>query len=238
MNEAQTRPGPFDRPGLFKGGVILTAALMTASVLLVFLWTGQASGLGPDFKIFFFHVPAAWLMFLSAAVAGVSAAVHLARNTADDLSAATAELAFVFGLMVLVTGPIWAYRAWGKPWIWEPRLTTSLICWLTFAVAVLVRRFGGAGGARIALALSILGAANVPIVYLSVKFWVGGHHPPTSVVPTLEGRFAVTLAVSTVAFTALWFLLALKSVRLQAMSRQLDELWARATLDQSPDDPT
>jgi heme exporter protein C len=215
---------------MIKAGLALTAVLMTAAVLLIFLWTGRAAGLGLDFKIFFFHVPVAWLMFLSALTAGVSAVWHLAKHTPDHLSASAAELAFVFGLMVLTTGPIWAWKAWGKPWIWEPRLTTSLICWLTFAVAVLTRRFGGAEGSRMALALSILGAANVPVVYLSVKFWAGGHHPPTSVVPTLEGRFAVALAVSLMAFTLLWILLLIIGVRQRKVARQVEESWARANL--------
>ena len=86
-----------------------------------------------------------------------------------------------------------------------------------------------------ALALSILGAANVPVVYLSVKFWAGGHHPPTSVVPTLEGRFAVALAVSLMAFTLLWILLLIIGVRQRRVTRQLEESWAKTNL--SPRQP-
>ena len=67
---------------------------------------------------------------------------------ADHLALAAAELAVVFGLIVLVTGPLWARKAWGVWWQWEARLTTTLIMWMIFVAYLLLRRFGGAGSDR------------------------------------------------------------------------------------------
>lgn len=220
---------PFPEKGSsfgLKAGVAAASVLLTSSLLLIFFVSGEAEGLGLDFKIFFFHVPVAWLMLLSAMVAGVASVVHLVRSSPDDVAAASVELCFLFGLLTMITGPIWAQRAWGKPWVWEPRLTTSLVLWLTFAVALMVRRFAGPEGSRISLALSLLGACNVPLVYLSVRLWSGGLHPPTRVVPTLSTRFALTLAASLLSFTLIWFLLLVQGVRHLRLNRRLDALWA------------
>jgi heme exporter protein C len=210
-------------------------ALVAAALLLVFFWAPPAEGLGFDFKIFFFHVPAAWLMLLSALVSGVFAARSLLGEKDDTVPAAAAELAFLFGLLVMITGPIWAWRAWGKPWIWEPRLTTSLVCWLTFGVAVAARGFFGRVGRKVALALEVLGAANVPLVYVSVRFWEGSHHPPVSVVPDLGGRYMVALMVAMAAMTAVWALFFRLCLRQKKLAEKLDRLEARARMrDRGP----
>jgi len=184
-----------------------TAAGLAVSFLLVFFWAPPVAGLGLDFKIFFFHVPAAWVMLLSAVTAGVAALRSLLGHRPDWTAMAALDLAFLFGLVVMITGPLWAWRAWGTPWVWEPRLTTSLLCWLTFAVALLLRNTGGPDGRKTALLLAVLAAAEVPLVYLSVRWWSGSHHPPTSLVPHLHGKIAVTLMVATLSTTALWGLL-------------------------------
>ncbi|MCD6500247.1 MAG: cytochrome c biogenesis protein CcsA [Deltaproteobacteria bacterium] len=193
---------------------------LALSFLLVFFWAPPVIGLGLDFKIFFFHVPAAWMMLLSAVTAGVAALRALLGHRPDWTAMAALDLAFLFGLVVIITGPLWAWRAWGTPWVWEPRLTTSLLCWLTFAVAILLRSTAGADGRKTALLLAILAAAEVPLVYLSVRWWSGAHHPPTSLVPHLHGRIAVTLLAATLSSTALWGLLLILTRRLlQAKDR-------------------
>jgi len=66
-------------------------------------------------KVFYYHVPSAMLMFVSAFVCGIASAAYLFRRSdrADRLAAAAAELVVLFGLVVLVTGPLWARKAWG-----------------------------------------------------------------------------------------------------------------------------
>src|SRR5262245_43249019 len=85
-------------------------------------------------KIFYYHVPSAWICFLGAFVcAGGSAAYLFGRSEAGDrLAVSAAELTVLFGLCTLVTGPLWARKAWGVYWQWDVRLTTTLLLWMIF----------------------------------------------------------------------------------------------------------
>jgi heme exporter protein C len=182
---------------------------------------------GVIFKIFFFHVPVAWLMLLSGVVCAGGAGAYLAgRRGGDAVAAAAGELAFMFGIMVMTTGPIWAYRAWGKAWVWDARLTTSLICWLTFAVYVFVRRFAGAAAPRISAVLSIFGAVNVPLVFFSVKLWSRGMHPQSTVVQTLNPVMKQALFTALGGFSLLWIVLFAWRLSQERAARELDAAWA------------
>lgn len=131
-------------------------------------------------KIFYFHVPAAYAMYLSGVVAFLASAFYLAGATdrRDAWARAGAECAVVFGSIVLTSGPLWAKKAWGVYWTWDPRLTTLLLTVLIYAAVVVLRAFGGNGDAerRFAAALTVLGTAILPIVHYSVQKW-GGNHP-------------------------------------------------------------
>ena len=84
----------------------------------------------------------------------------------------------MFGLVVLTSGPLWAKKAWGVYWTWDPRLTTLLLSVLIYAAIVMLRAFAGDGEAerKFAAALGVLGTVTLPIVHLSVRKW-GGNHP-------------------------------------------------------------
>lgn len=137
-------------------------------------------------RVFYYHVPSAMMLFLSAFICGIASAVFLFKRSAaaDRLAVAAGELAVVFGLIVLVTGPMWARKAWGVWWQWDARLTSSLLLWMMFVAYLLVRRYGGSGSEKLSAAMAIFGMANVPFVYVSVNFW-RTIHPTTNVVMTL-----------------------------------------------------
>jgi heme exporter protein C len=223
------------KPPLLPALTALTAGLLLLAITLVVQQVPNELEQGLVFKIFFFHVPAAWLMMLSAIVAAGGAVAALAgRPRGDAVVVAATELAVVFGTIVMLTGPIWAYRAWGKAWVWDARLTTSLVCWLTFAVLLGFRRIGGAETSRVGAALAIFGAANVPLVYFSVALWSRGMHPPTSVVGTLEPSMRLALWVSLAAFSALWVLLFALRHSQELAARELDAAWAAAAAEEDP----
>ena len=98
-------------------------------------------------KIFYFHMPPAMLMLLSAIFCGLISAVYLIRKRAvyDWIAYAAAELTVLYGAMAMVTGPLWARKAWGVWWVWDPRLTMSLLLWMVFVSYLLLRRYGGPG---------------------------------------------------------------------------------------------
>ena len=90
----------------------------------------------------------------------------------------------LFGLLTLVTGPLWARKSWGVWWVWDARVTSSLVGWMIAWAYLLLRRYGGPGSEKLAAGLALFGVANVPFIYISVNYW-RTIHPPTTVVPTL-----------------------------------------------------
>ena len=163
-------------------------------------------------KIFYFHMPAAWLFLIAALVAGVASARFLFGRaaSADHWAVAAAEMAVVFGIITLVTGPLWARKAWGLWWVWDARLTSSLILWLIFVAYLLLRRFGGPGSDKLGAGMALFGLANVPFIFVSVNVW-RTLHPQTSVVPTLPVEMGAPLWFCLTAFLLLF--LALMSMR-------------------------
>jgi heme exporter protein C len=163
-------------------------------------------------KIFYFHMPSAWLFLIAALVAGVASARFLFGRaaSADYWAVAAAELAVVFGIVTLVTGPLWARKAWGLWWVWDARLTSSLILWLIFVAYLLLRRFGGPGSDKLGAGMALFGLANVPFIFVSVNVW-RTLHPQTSVVPTLPVEMGAPLWFCLTAFLLLF--LALMSMR-------------------------
>jgi heme exporter protein C len=183
----------------------------------------QEATMGLVQKIFYFHVPAAATSFMGAFICGIASAVFLWRRTpsADHVALAAAELAVVFGLIVLLTGPLWARKAWGVWWQWDARLTMTLVMWMVFVAYLLLRRFGGPGSEILAAAVGVFGTALVPFVYLSVKFW-RTVHPTTDVVRTLPPEMAWPFRWSMIAFVVLFAILLMVRTRLESARAALD----------------
>jgi heme exporter protein C len=157
----------------------LTVVAYVIDINLVFLHTPIEQTMGIVQKIFYFHVPAAYGMYLGAGACFLGSAAYLVSPTdgRDAFAKAGAETAVAFGLIVLVTGPLWAAKAWGRYWTWDPRLTTSMLSVLIYVAYVVLRSFAGDGMAekKFAAALGVVGAANLPIIHYSVKKWSGQH---------------------------------------------------------------
>lgn len=159
-----------------------TAAVLAYLFGFVFLKapTAQLQAGGLAQKIFYFHVPAAYAMYLSGTACFVASAGYFLRATdrRNAIAQAGAECAVVFGLIMLTSGPLWAKKAWGVYWVWDPRLTTTLLTVMIYLAVVVLRTFAGDGHAerKFAAALGVLGTVNLPIIHYSVQKW-GGTHP-------------------------------------------------------------
>jgi heme exporter protein C len=202
--------------------LVVTFAMFGAAPFLIHN-APYESTMGLVQKIFYFHAPSGMVMFFGAFVSGVASAIFLFRGRpgADRVALAAAELTVVLGLIVLVTGPLWARKAWGVWWQWDARLTSSLLVWMMFTSCLLVRRFGGPGSEKLAAAVAIFGMANVPFVYVSVNVW-RTLHPKTTVVPSLGAGMREPFWFCVVAFLALFMLLLALRVRLAEQQAELD----------------
>jgi len=142
---------------------------------------------GEIFRIIYYHVPswAAAFLALGVSLAGSIGYLAYRRNfpgraqMADAWAVAGAEVGVVFLTVGLTTGPLWGRRAWGIWWTWDARLTTSLVLWLIYMSYLLLRRFAaGPQMQTLAAVLGIFGALDVPIVYMSNRWWRTQHPAP------------------------------------------------------------
>lgn len=152
-----------------------TFLLMLINLFNIFLNTPMIPEQHWAQKIFYVHVPIAWNGFLSYFIVMIAGIQFLiTRNYKwDRLGLAAAEVGTFFIVLVLITGPIWAIPIWGRPWIWEPRLTTTLILFLIYVGYFMLRKFGGhfERVSRYSAVLGILAFIDVPLIFYSVKFW-------------------------------------------------------------------
>jgi heme exporter protein C len=206
--------------------VVLAAMVLCAAAPLAVAGAPVERTMGLVQKIFYYHVPSAMLMFVSAFVCGIASAAYLFRRSAaaDRVAVAAGELVVLFGLIVLVTGPLWARKAWGVWWEWDARLTSSLLLWMIFVAYLLVRRFGGPGSEKLAGAMALFGMANVPFVYVSVNYW-RTLHPKTSVVMTLAPGMRATFWVCVAAFATVYALLLTLRKRLEDRQAEVEQLY-------------
>jgi heme exporter protein C len=166
--------------------LVAAAALLPYSVQRVFLHTPIEAEMGTAQKIFYFHVPLAWICMLFAVVCGIAAGIELRKRSprAAAIAVACGEMTVLAGVGVLITGPIWGDATWGTPWTGDARQVSTALLWLVFVAYLLVRRYGPSNSERIAAALAIFGAINVPITYKAVEIWKTTH-PQTGVVGSL-----------------------------------------------------
>jgi heme exporter protein C len=207
-------------PLLAIGGLIL------ASAPIMIARAPFESTMGLVQKIFYFHMPPAMLMLLSAIFCGLISAAFLIkrRPVFDWIAYAAAELTVLYGAIAMVTGPLWARKAWGVWWVWDPRLTMSLLLWMVFVSYLLLRRYGGPGSETLAAGLAVFGMATSPFVYLSVNIW-RTIHPLTTVVPTLPVDFALPLWYAFTGFLLLYIALMTIRVRIEEQRAMLDQLY-------------
>jgi heme exporter protein C len=180
-------------------------------------------------KIFYYHVPSWLAMYCGLGVCAIASILYLFKGNraADRYAVSSAELVLLFGANGLISGPLWARKAWGVWWQWDARLTISLLLWLIFAGYLIVRKYGGPGSEKLAAAVGIFGAAVSPFLYVSVNIW-RTIHPKTSVVPDIVANpkgMAAPLLVSMLAFVLLFILLLMLRVRLAERQDALDEMY-------------
>jgi heme exporter protein C len=138
--------------------------------------------MGPIQRIFYFHVPSAWTAFVAFFICFIANIAYLSRRDRkwDWLGVSATEVGLAFCTVVLITGPIWAKPVWGIWWTWDARLTSTLVLWLMY-VSYLVLRSLIADPERRALVSAVFGVfafLDVPIVYMSIRWWRTQHPQP------------------------------------------------------------
>lgn len=203
-------------------GIGLLSLVLIAVALFLALSVPPDRNDPDNFRILYFHVPSAWLAYLSGAVVALTSLVYLWRATRlwDVLALSSAEFGVVMTTLTLATGSMWGYKAWGTWWVWDARLTLTLVMWLIFVGYLMLRAYVGSDGkrARYAAVLGVVGALNIPLTHFAVEWWRGQH--PVAIVtaeggPRLSGAFFPPLAFALLGFTLLYVFVIIMRVRLE-----------------------
>jgi heme exporter protein C len=191
----------------------LAAVAVTGSIVRAVFFTPLEARQGAAQKIFYIHVPSAWVAFLAFALVAIASGVYLwlRDERLDRFAESSAEVGVVFTTVVLITGPLWAKPIWGTYWAWwDVRLVSTLFLWFIY-VAYLVLRGAvesPALRARYSAVLGILGALLIPFIHLSVYLFATMHPMPIvgkPSAPSLPGEMLTTLLLSLFSFTLLYF---------------------------------
>ena len=212
-------------PNWFVPAAVVWGLMFAVSPLLI-AYAPSVAEMGLVSKIFYYHLPSAWMFLLSGIVCGVASVRYLRTGAArhDRVAWAAAELLVLFGALTLVTGPLWARKTWGHWWVWDVRLTSSLVSWMLGVAYLLVRKYGGPGSDKLAAAMALFGLANVPFIYISVNVW-RTIHPLTTVVPKLPVDMSWRLWFCVTMFTLLYVLLFKLRVHLEEERARVDALY-------------
>jgi heme exporter protein C len=206
---------------------IAAFVMIIVGLYFAFIFAPTEKIMGIIQKIFYFHVASAWIAFFAFFITFICSILLLIRGNLifDEIASASVELGVIFCSIVLLTGPLWARPVWGVWWTWDPRLTTTLILWFVYVGYIMLRKFTEEEDkrARFSAALGIIGFIDVPVVFLSIRWWRtihpnvlqkggGGLHPDMK----------TALFVSLGAFTLLYISLLIKRVQIMRLEKKVN----------------
>ncbi len=170
------------RNRLFQPMAVLTAALFAAAIYMSFIWAPIEQTMGILQKIFYFHVASFWTASIGMVINALACLMYIVnrRDKTDSIAAASAEVGLIFCTGGLIMGPMWAKPAWGIWWTWDARLTLTFLTYLMYIAYILLRGFleGSDRQGVVSAVFGLFCVVNVPIVYMSNRWWRTQHPQP------------------------------------------------------------
>ena len=205
--------------------------------LWVFLKLPIETSQGFPQKIMYLHVPSVITTYLAFFVVFVYSIAYLWKRELmfDQIAKASAEVGLVFCALVLITGAIWGRTTWGTYWVWDARLTTTLLLFLIFMGYFLLRMSVNDRDkeARLASVLGIIGFLDIPIIHKSVEWWRTLHQPSTlfkvvsgEAKPSMPPELLYPLLASTLVMLAFYLYLLLLRYQTEKRTDRLNQLLA------------
>jgi heme exporter protein C len=215
-------------------GLVGLVALIAAQVHAV-MTSPPEVGMGHLQKILYVHVPIAWMSFIAFFVVFVASIAYLVRGNErrDLLAASAAEVGTVLTALTLALGSIWARPTWGTWWTWDPRLTLEAVLLIIFIGYLALRAFteDAERRARWSAAVGILGALNVPVVYMSVRWWRTIHQTQSSP-DTVDPSYVLGLRTNAIALLVVLIYLIARRYQVALLERKREVIAEEAALTQ------
>ena len=227
--------------GTRKTGITL-AVIGLAGMLFVywlsFFWVSTEASQGVAQRIFYVHVPSAYLSMMTYMIMAVSAGIGLIWRIklSHAVAAAAAPIGAWFTFLALITGSIWGRPMWGTWWEWgDPRLTSQLIMlFIYFGYMALRSAIDDPVKAdKSSAVLAMVGAVNIPIIHFSVEWWSSLHQGATIIReggPAMPPDMLYPLLSNIFGFTLLFGALLLGRVRTEVLFRERRKRWVRNTV--------
>ncbi|MBB4638806.1 cytochrome c biogenesis protein CcsA [Longimicrobium terrae] len=208
---------------------VLSALALLPGLWMIFFYVPTEAEMGVVQRIFYVHLPSALVAYLAFGIVALCSLGYLwlRDERLDAIAVCAAELGIVFTTAVLTTGPLWGKIAWGAWWVWDARLSFTLLLWFIYVGYFILR---GATenperGKRFAAILGIVGAVDIPLIHMSVQ-WFRSQHPKPVVLkpegPTAAPEMVQTLLVNMLAFMLLFFSLLLARYVVERLSRRIE----------------
>ena len=213
-----------------------SALLMVATYVRAIWFTPADLLQGPTQKIFYMHVGSVMGGYTATAILVVTSVVHLwlRDERSDWMAASAAEVSLVCYSLVLVAGSIYAKVIWGAWWVWELRLTLTLLLWFLVLGYLVMRQAieDPAMRARFCAVLAILQGLLIPFIHLAV-YIVPDHMHPMPVAlkpekPSMPAPMLITFLMAMFAFILLAIALIRGRYRLTQLREQIAHIEAEA----------
>jgi heme exporter protein C len=210
---------------------VLTAITMSITIWMIFVYTPIDALQGDAQRILYFHVPTAWAGMLSFGILALVGVVYLfyPDERLDWVARAAGEVGIVFLTVTLFLGAIWGKPIWGAWWVWDARLTATLILWFMYVGYLMLRSYMGRTleSARGGAVIGVIGVIDLPIIYFSVNWWRGQH--PIQQIGTpgaLPPQALWTILMAVIAFTLLYAFMMVQAYQLQRLQTLAQRLRA------------
>lgn len=213
----------------------ITLILFLAAVLLVFFYAPLERNMGAVQKVFYFHVSTAWVGMLGFFVSALMGVMYILNREKiwDMIGFSSVEISFIFFLIAIISGSIWARPIWNTWWTWDPRLTTAAVVELIYGAYFLLRQAidEPRQKARFSAVYAIFGFLSVPLTFVSIRM-LRTIHPVVIGAgdPTGGGGFSmtepmkVTFFFSLFTFSVLFLDLLWHRIRLEKLESVMNEL--------------
>ena len=210
------------------------ALLLTVGVVWALAYVPEDYQQGDSVRIMYIHVPAAILSQSAYAMMAFAGGVFLIWRIklADIALQCAAPIGASITFLALVTGSIWGKPTWGTWWVWDARLTSTLVLLFLYigimALRAAMENRESAGRATALLAL--VGVVNLPIIKYSVDWWFTLHQASSFSLtekPAMPPEMWIPLLVMVLGFYFLFFSLWMMRIRVEIINREFRTDWVK-----------
>ncbi len=189
---------------------------------------------GDVYRIIYIHVPSAILsqsIFIFMAVCGFINLIWRAK-IAGMLIKSACNIGATFAFLVLITGSIWGKPTWGTWWVWDARLTSTLILFFIYLAIIGLHSSidNKVKADRAVSILSIVGVGIIPIIKKSVDWWQTLHQPSTFKLtesPSMSPEMYLPLLVCVLGFYFMFFSILILQLKAEVLIREREKNWVR-----------